>query len=436
MPRLRPPRDPVTIHFDGQPVPAERGEPVAAALVAAGHLALARSPKFHRPRGPACFRGACDGCLARVDGVPNVMTCRVPAADGLRIEVQNVVGSKDTDLLRVADWFFPEGMNHHELLAGVPGLQRVMQGFARRVAGLGRLPEQTLLPRDAGRLEVDCLVVGSGPAGMAAATELATRGRQVVVVEDDLAWGGAARALEGAGRTEWAAITAPFRKALEGSRVAVWPRTTAAGIYGDDVLLVREERGAPDAMAGQTPPVALARARTLVLAPGAHDGSIAFEGNDVPGVMSARAACRLLAHGVIPGRRVVVVRVEGGSPFGQAYSDACSGVTLIDGAPVRVSGSARVRRVTVAAGAVGAEHAPSSHDCDVLVIDAPTSPAYELCAQAGATLSHEPRGFLVRPAGPGGRLRDGVLAIGEVVGTPLEPSALQEEARRLAAASG
>ena len=31
-----------------------------------------------------------------------------------------MVGSKDTDLLRVADWFFPEGMNHHELFAGVP----------------------------------------------------------------------------------------------------------------------------------------------------------------------------------------------------------------------------------------------------------------------------------------------------------------------------
>src|SRR3984957_5845687 len=155
------------MQFDGQDVVAERGEPAAVALVAAGHRALARSPRCRRRRGPSCLRAACDGCLARVDGEPNVMTCRVPAAEGMRIETQNVVGSKDTDLLRVADWFFPEGMNHHELLAGVPGLQRVMQGFARRVAGLGRLPEQILLPRDAGRLEVDCLVVGSGPAGMA-----------------------------------------------------------------------------------------------------------------------------------------------------------------------------------------------------------------------------------------------------------------------------
>ncbi len=130
----------MTLFLDGEPVVAERGEPAAVALLAAGHLALARSPKFHRPRGPACLRAACDGCLARVDEVPNVMTCRVPSTEGLRIETQNVVGSKDTDLLRMADWFFPEGMNHHELFAGVPGVQRVLQGFARRVAGLGRLP--------------------------------------------------------------------------------------------------------------------------------------------------------------------------------------------------------------------------------------------------------------------------------------------------------
>src|ERR1700730_17951092 len=142
MPRLQPPRDPVTIQFDGDPVVADRGEPVAVSLLAAGYLALARSPKFHRPRGPSCLRGGCDGCLARVDKVPNVMTCRTPAAAGMCIETQNVVGSPRADLLRAADWFFPEGMNHHELLAGVPGMERILQGLARRVAGLGKLPKE------------------------------------------------------------------------------------------------------------------------------------------------------------------------------------------------------------------------------------------------------------------------------------------------------
>src|SRR5437870_919184 len=85
----------VTLTFDGERITAEEGEPIASALVRAGKLQIARSPKFHRPRGPACFRGACDGCLARVDGEPNVMTCLEPARDGQTIESQNTLGARE-----------------------------------------------------------------------------------------------------------------------------------------------------------------------------------------------------------------------------------------------------------------------------------------------------------------------------------------------------
>jgi sarcosine oxidase subunit alpha len=427
MPRLRPPSHPVTVRFDGERVVAERGEPAAVALIAAGHLALARSPKFHRPRGPACLRAACDGCLARVDDVPNVMTCRVPCADGMRIETQNVVGSKDTDLLRVTDWFFPEGMNHHELFAGVPGVERIMQGFARRVAGLGRLPTADR-PRGAeaiGRREVDALVIGAGPAGLSAATELARRGRDVEVVDDDLAWGGCARFFSGSGT--WALLTATFAEAVASSRIRVRLRTTAAGIYGDDVLLARDGEP-PDGSAG-SPRVEVVHTRTLVLAPGAHDGVLAFEGNDVPGVMAARAACRLLTHGVVAGERVVVAVVQGGGPYGAMYAAAHSGATLVHGVPVRVTGSGRVKAATVSTPA-GERRFP----CDALLVDAPRVPAYELCAQAGADLSHQPRGFVAR-VGPGGRVRDGVFAVGEVVGTPLEREEIGQEAQAMGEAS-
>jgi sarcosine oxidase subunit alpha len=400
------------MHLDGQAVVAQRGEPVAVALVAAGHLALARSPKFHRPRGPSCLRAACDGCLARVDGEPNVMTCRVPAAEGTRIETQNVVGSRDTDLLRMADWFFPEGMNHHELLAGVPGVQRVMQAFARRVAGLGRLPKEPRAQRPAARRAVDVLVVGAGASGMAAALELARRGRRVEVVDDDLAWGGGLRALVGRAGAPWVPLLREFGGAVAASQVAVRLGTTAAGVFGDDVLV---------AGAGG---VELVTARTLVLAPGAHDGALAFEGNDVPGVMSARAAGWLLAHDVVVGRRALVVVTWEGGPFGDAVGEALEGATVVRGVPARVRGSARVKEVTL----VGHD---KREPCDALLLDAPRAPAYEVCAQAGAELSQQPHGFVVR-VGPGGRVRPGVLAVGEVVGTPLDVARVLEEARQLA----
>ena len=420
----------MTIHFEGEPVLAERGEPAAVALIAAGHLALARSPKFHRPRGPACLRGACDGCLARVDDEPNVMTCRVPAADGMRIAAQNVVGSKDTDLLRVADWFFPEGLNHHELFAGVPGLRQVLQGFARRVAGLGKLPAKTLPAGSALRREVDALVVGSGPAGMAAATALAARGRDVEVVEDDLRWGGSARILRGAGDRTWTGAMDAFEAAVATSRVALGLRTTAAGIYGDDVLLVRDGEGQPG------PRIEVVQARTLVLAPGAHDAALAFEGNDVPGVLSARAGCRLMEQGVVPGAKVLVASVAGGGSFGRAYAASDPRAILVEGTPVRVSGSARVRAVTMAT--------PDGEQrvrCDALLVDAAGAPAYELCEQAGGELSHERRGFVVQ-TGAGGRvrgtagMRSAVFAIGEATGrAALAPGPLDDDARAMAEAA-
>ena len=416
MTRLQPPSDPVTIELDGRLLIAGRGEPAAVALIADGHAALARSPKFHRPRGPACLRAACDGCLARVNGVPNVMTCRVPATEGMLIETQNVVGSRDVDLLRMTDWFFPEGMNHHELFAGVPGVERVMQALARRVAGLGRLPTEAgdRRPTAASRREADVLIVGTGPAGMAAAIELAARGRQVELVEDDLDWGGSLRALPGESKRPWERLVDVFAAELRVARVGVRLRTTAAGIYEGDVLVAHEGG------------LEVVTARTLVLAPGAHDGVIAFEGNDVPGILSARAACRLLGHGVAPGRRVVVVVTKDGGPFGEVFARAYSSATVLSGVPVRVRGSARVKSVTIETD--GGER---QLECDALLVDAPRAPAYELCAQAGAELTSGPVGFTVR-TGPGGIVSRGVFAIGEVAGTPLEPGAIAHAAKEMA----
>jgi sarcosine oxidase subunit alpha len=195
----------------------------------------------------------------------------------------------------------------------------------------------------------------------------------------------------------------------------------AAGIYSDDVLVVEGGAGEGGGASGTE----VIRARMLVLAPGTYDGVLAFEGNDVPGVMSARAGCRLAAAGVAPGARVVIVTVPESGPFGLAYERAQPGTRRFEGRPVRVRGSARVREVTIATAQGEVRVA-----CDALLVDAPPSPAYELCAQAGAALTHEPRGFVVSTS-PGGKIRDGVFAIGEAVGTPLEVSRILAEARAL-----
>jgi sarcosine oxidase subunit alpha len=403
--RIRPIRTPVTVTFDGEPTACEKGEPLAAGLIAAGRLTLARSAKFHRPRGPACFRGACDGCLARVNDEPNVMTCLVPAEEGLVASSQNTLGSRSTDLLRVTDWFFPEGMNHHELFAGVPGVQRVMQMFARRVAGLGKLPTQTGDKRKGVRREADVVVVGAGFAGVAAATVIAARGRSVELLDDALeaGWGAGALAAIGVG--------APPKI---GPGVTVRGRTLAAGIYGDD-LLVAGANG-----------VEVVRARAIVLAPGAHDGVLAFEGNDLPNVMSARAAAWLFARGILAGERLVIVVTPGGElgePLARAIAAAGAAceVTVVHGTPVRARGSAHVREISITT-----EAGDVSVRADVVAIDTARAPSYELLEQAGAALTHEARGFVARTER--GKIRDGFFAIGECLGVAVDAGRFAEDA--------
>jgi sarcosine oxidase subunit alpha len=412
-------RAPVTITLDGEPILAERGEPVAAALLAAGKLVIARSPKFHRPRGPSCFRGACDGCLARVDETPNVMTCMVPAEEGTAVVSQNRLGPREVDLLRMTDWFFPEGMNHHVLFAGVPGIQGVMQAFARRVAGLGRMPVEAEPPHPATRRVADAVVVGGGPSGMAIATRLAEAGRLVEVVDDQLAPGGGVVALGPADAWAFEEIRASFMDHVGGSRIRLRSRTVAGGMYGKDLLVV----GPTGAEVVET--------RTLVFASGAHDGALAFEGNDVPGVMSARAAGALLARGVLAGKRFVVVVTSGGGPFGESFARAVPAehatVTVVHGDPVRVRGSSRAKAVVVR----DANGLEKEHPADVVLLDAPRSPAYELAEQAGAHLTHEPRGFVVRAEE--GRIGEDLYAVGELAGTALDAAAITAEATRVAA---
>ena len=409
-------RDPVTITLDGEPVLAERGEPVAAALVAAGKLMLARSPKFHRPRGPSCMRAACDGCLARVDETPNVMTCMVAAEAGMAVVSQNRLGPRENDLLRMTDWFFPDGMNHHELFAGIPGVQGVMQAFARRVAGLGRMPTEVEAPRPAARRSADVVIVGAGPSGMAIASRLAQQGREVELIDDQLEPGGGLTAL---GSTEARAFDEIYASCMDhatSGRIRIRSGTIAGGMYGRDLLVVGP--GGAEVL----------EARALVLACGAHDGALAFEGNDVPGVMSARAAGWLLARGVVVGKRVVVVTTAGGGPFGASFAAAAKGaaeVTLVQGEPLRIRGASHVKAVVVR----DASGKDCEHKADAVLVDAPRSPAYELAEQAGARMAHEPRGFVVQTNA--GLIGDGIYAVGEMTGTPFEARAITDEAVRV-----
>jgi len=89
----------VTFSLDGKPVEGFEGEPIAAALLAAGHRVLRYTNKHREPRGIFCALGRCTDCMMTVDGQPNIRTCVTPVRDGMIIQTQigKAIGWKGKD---------------------------------------------------------------------------------------------------------------------------------------------------------------------------------------------------------------------------------------------------------------------------------------------------------------------------------------------------
>jgi sarcosine oxidase subunit alpha len=406
--RTRALRDPVEITLDGETIAAERGESLALAFLAADKTILARSPKLHRPRGPSCLRGACDGCLARVDGAPNVMTCLHPLQGGEAVIAQNVVGSRKADLLRVTDWFFSQGIDHHHLMAGIPGLSDVMQSFARKVAGLGRLPSEVQPTLPARRVEVDVVIIGAGVAGIAIASRLAAAQRSVILVDDGIDLGGS---LAGTRRK-----AATLRGAHPLKGVEVLLQSVAAGFFFGDVLIATAEGAV------------VARPRATVFATGAHDGVLAIPGNDLPGIFSARAFCRILGAGIEPDGPVAIV---GEGFWADEVATALVGweaMRVPADQVVAVHGTAGVDKIELREG-----EGTKKLDVAAIALALPGAPAFELAEQAGARVRYDDaRGYAVL-CDEEGRAGEQIWAAGECTGKDFEPDALVREGEAVAA---
>ncbi len=81
-------KPPVYIEVDGETIPAREGEPIAAAIIAAGRLKLRHTRKTREPRGVFCGIGRCTDCVMTVDGQANVRTCVTPVKAGMKITTQ------------------------------------------------------------------------------------------------------------------------------------------------------------------------------------------------------------------------------------------------------------------------------------------------------------------------------------------------------------
>ena len=357
--------------FEGEQLAGYYGDRIASALAANGHWMLSRSFKYHRPRGAFTFAGTEANTLVQVGDNPNVPADLALLEQGMEITAQNVAGSLKRDRDAVLDklgQFLPVGFYYRTFMGPTKNAWlKFWEPMIRKKAGLGVIPmDAAHWFSDKQTLHCDVAVIGSGAAGVAAAREAAAQGEDVVLVDDQ---------------------PVPAPKGLAEAGVRVMQNTTCSGLFEDNWLGL---------ISGPT--LTRMRASRVIFATGTIEQPAVFRNNDLPGIISAGGALRLMQdYGVTLGQNVAVYAADPAADeviaaLGAAgVSIAC--VIAPEGTHVVTDADILRGYVTEACGKqhiTGVKAGGEWVDCDTLIVAAGSVPAWHMRCQTGAMFRFDP----------------------------------------------
>lgn len=311
---------PVRFVFNGTAYHGFEGDTLASALIANGVSLVGRSFKYHRPRGIMSAGSEEPNALIQL-GIgaktePNLRATQIEIYEGLIASSQNCWPSVKFDVGEVNSLFhklFPSGF-YYKTFMWPQSWWMTYEHVIRNAAGLGVAPTEPDPDRyEKMHVHCDVLVIGGGPAGIAAAKAAGATGARVILADENSEIGGSLlwenhRTLDGSAPSDWVEKSLAELSAME--EVTLLPRTTVVG-YHDHNYLTAAERvtdhlaDAPAHLPRQR--LWKIRAKKVVIAAGAFERPLSFRDNDRPGIMLS-SAVRAYAdrYGATPGHNVAI----------------------------------------------------------------------------------------------------------------------------------